>query len=62
MGAAPVTNRTPAPIASVITDISHAAFLAGMHDAFLAGAGVALAGAGIALIIRRGDGAAAGAH
>jgi EmrB/QacA subfamily drug resistance transporter len=61
VGVAPVTNRTPAPIASVITDISHAAFLAGMHDAFLVGAGVALAGAGIALFTGRGTGATAGA-
>ncbi len=59
MGVAPVTNRTPARIATVITDISHRAFLAGMHDAFLVAAGVALAGAVIALITKRGTGTAA---
>jgi EmrB/QacA subfamily drug resistance transporter len=59
VGVAPVTNRTPAQIATVITDISHRAFLAGMHDAFLVAAGVALAGAVIALITKRGNGTAA---
>jgi hypothetical protein len=54
-----VAGSTPAQIATVITDISHRAFLAGMHDAFLVAAGVALAGALIALITKRGNGAAA---
>ncbi|HEY9242971.1 MAG TPA: MFS transporter [Streptosporangiaceae bacterium] len=61
VGVAPVTHSTPPQIATVITDISHAAFLAGMHNAFLVGAGVALAGAVIGLITKRGSGAA-GAH
>jgi hypothetical protein len=43
----------------VITQISHATFTAGMHNAFLVGAAVALAGAGIALIPRKGTGTAA---
>jgi hypothetical protein len=43
----------------VIIQISHATFTAGMHNAFLAGAAVALAGAAIALITGRGTGTAA---
>jgi hypothetical protein len=43
----------------VITQISHATFTAGMHNAFLAGAAVALAGAGLALITRKDTGTAA---
>ncbi len=61
VGIAPVPHGTPAQAASAITRISHAAFTAGMHSAFLVGAAVALAGAVIALITRRGN-AAAGAH
>jgi predicted MFS family arabinose efflux permease len=61
VGAAPVTASTPPQVASVITGISHAAFMAGMHDAFLVAAAVALAGALIALLTRAGNGGA-GAH
>jgi EmrB/QacA subfamily drug resistance transporter len=59
VGVAPVTQHTPAPVASVITHISHATYTAGMHNAFLAAAAVALAGAGIALITRKGHPTAA---
>jgi EmrB/QacA subfamily drug resistance transporter len=58
VGVAPVTHSTPPQIASVITDISHATFVAGMHSAFLVGAGGALAGAVIALITKPGNGGA----
>jgi EmrB/QacA subfamily drug resistance transporter len=58
VGAAPVTASTPRPVASVITDISHATFASGMHTAFLVAAAVALAGAFIGLLTRRGNGAA----
>jgi len=58
VGVAPVTHSTPPQIARVITDISHATFVAGMHSAFLVGAGVALAGAVIALITKPGSGGA----
>jgi EmrB/QacA subfamily drug resistance transporter len=58
---APVTHSTPAQAASVITQISQATFTAGMHNAFLVGAAVALAGAAIALITKRGN-PTAGAH
>jgi EmrB/QacA subfamily drug resistance transporter len=61
VGAAPVTRGTPPQIASLLTDLSHAAFAAGMHTAFLVAAAVALAGAFLALVVRRGNGAA-GAH
>jgi hypothetical protein len=58
VGAAPVTHSTPARAAGVITQISHDTFVAGMHNAFLVAAAVALAGALIALITKRGNGAA----
>ena len=58
VGVAPVTRSTPHQLASAITDISHATFVSGMHSAFLVAAAVALAGAVIALLTRRGDGAA----
>jgi EmrB/QacA subfamily drug resistance transporter len=59
VGVAPVTHSTPARAAGVITQISHATFTAGMHNAFLVGAAVALAGAATALITRKGTGTAA---
>jgi len=62
VGAAPVTSSTPPQIASVITDISHATFAAGMHTAFLVAAAVALAGAVIGLLIRPGTTAVEGAR
>jgi hypothetical protein len=59
VGVAPVPAGTPASAAGAITQISHATFTAGMHNAFLVGAAVALAGAGIALITKKGTGTAA---
>jgi len=59
VGAAPVTASTPHQVAGVITDISHATFASGMHTAFLVAAAVALAGAVIGLLTRRGNGEAA---
>ncbi len=61
VGVAPVTAGTPPQIADTITQISHAAFMSGMHAAFLVAAVVALAGAVIGLLTKRGNGAA-GAH
>jgi EmrB/QacA subfamily drug resistance transporter len=58
VGVTPVPAGTPAHAAGAITQISHAAFTAGMHNAFLVAAAVALAGAGIALITKKGTGAA----
>ena len=54
-----MTSHTPPQLASEITRISHATFTAGMHNAFLGAAAVALAGAVIALITRRGTDTAA---
>ena len=59
IGAAPVTGNTPSQLAGEITRISHATFTAGMHNAFLVAAAVALAGAVIALITRRRTGTTA---
>ena len=59
VGVAPVPAGAPAQVAGVITQISHATFTAGMHNAFLVGAAVALAGAATALITRRGTRTAA---
>jgi EmrB/QacA subfamily drug resistance transporter len=56
VGAAPVTSSTPRPVAAAITDISHATFASGMHTAFGVAAAVALAGAAIGLLTRRGSG------
>ena len=61
VGAAPVTRGTPPQVASLLTDLSHATFAAGMHTAFLVAAAVALAGAFLALVVRGGSGTA-GAH
>ena len=58
VGAAPVTRNTPPQLAAEITRISHVTFVAGMHNAFVVAAAVALAGALIALITKRGNGAA----
>jgi len=55
VGMAPVTDGTPRQLASVITHISHVTFVSGMHAAFLVAAAVALAGAVIGLLTRRGD-------
>jgi len=54
VGVAPVAKGTPAPPARVITEVGHAAFASGMHTAFLVGAAVALAGALVALLTKRG--------
>jgi hypothetical protein len=58
VGVAPGPPGTPAKAAGVITQISHATFTAGMHNAFLIGAAVVLAGADIALITGKGTGTA----
>jgi hypothetical protein len=59
--AAPVPHGTPAAVAATITHVSHNAFVSGMHTAFLVAAVVALTGAVLALLTKRGDGAE-GAH
>jgi hypothetical protein len=59
VGAALVTAGTLPRIAGVITRLSRAAFMSGRHAAFLVAAAVALAGAVIGLLVRRGNGTAA---
>jgi EmrB/QacA subfamily drug resistance transporter len=58
VGVAPVTRNTPPHVAATITQISHDTFVSGMHNAFLVAAVVALAGALVALITKRGNSAA----
>jgi EmrB/QacA subfamily drug resistance transporter len=60
VGAAPVTASVPHQIAATITQISHDTFTSGMHAAFLVAASVALAGALIGQLTRKGSGAAEG--
>jgi hypothetical protein len=55
VGMAPLSHGTPRELASVITHISHVTFVSGMHAAFLVAAAVALAGAVIGMLTRRGD-------
>jgi hypothetical protein len=61
VGVAPVPHGTPAAVAATITQISHNTFVSGMHAAFLVAAVVALAGAVLALLTKRGD-STEGAH
>ena len=53
VGVAPMPPGTPAPLADLITAVSHATFVSGMSAAFLVAAIVALGGAGIATLARR---------
>ncbi|MEW2306045.1 MFS transporter [Streptomyces sp. NPDC006655] len=54
VGVAPVTPKTPAPVVEVITNITHHAFMDGMHLAFVAAGVVALVGAAIGLLTKQG--------
>jgi EmrB/QacA subfamily drug resistance transporter len=54
VGVAPVTENTPHEVAQAITAVTHATFLSGMTAAFAVAAIVALGGAVIALLTRRG--------
>jgi EmrB/QacA subfamily drug resistance transporter len=60
-GVAPVPKGTPEPAAHAITSGSHLAFMDGFHTSLLVGAVVALAAAGVALLVRRGERPAEGA-
>jgi EmrB/QacA subfamily drug resistance transporter len=53
-GFAPVRPETPAPLAHVIADGSHAAFMAGLQTSMVVAAGAAAVGAVLALFVRRG--------
>ena len=54
VGVAPVTSGTPAPVASAITQISHATFVSGMSASFVTAAVVALVAVVIAAFTKRG--------
>jgi hypothetical protein len=54
VGVAPVPHGAPAPVATAITNVSHATFVSGMSAAFITAAIVALAGAVLALLTKRG--------
>ncbi|MFE9877155.1 MFS transporter [Streptomyces sp. NPDC005784] len=62
VGAAPVTEDTPAAIAAQITDVAHNTFISGMSLACLVASGVAVVAVFVALLTKRGENAeAAGA-
>jgi hypothetical protein len=61
VGVAPVTAGTPGRVAEAITTVTHATFISGMSAAFTVAAAVALAGAVIALLAKRGKHATEGA-
>jgi EmrB/QacA subfamily drug resistance transporter len=54
VGVAPVPHGAPAPVATAITNVSHATFVSGMSAAFITAAIVALAGAVLAVLAKRG--------
>jgi predicted MFS family arabinose efflux permease len=54
VGVAPVPHGTPPQMATAITSVSHATFVSGMSAAFIVAAAVALAGAVIAVLAKRG--------
>jgi hypothetical protein len=49
-----VTSSTPPRVAGAIAGVTHGTFVSGMNAAFLVASIVALAGAAIALLTRRG--------
>ncbi|MFD8203199.1 MFS transporter [Streptomyces sp. NPDC003470] len=61
VGAAPVPEGTPAPIAAKIADVAHDTFISGMSLASLVAAGVAAVAVLVAFLTKRGDNAEAGA-
>lgn len=58
VGVAPVRNGTPAQVAAAIADVTHATFVSGMTAAFFVACIVAIGGALIALLTRKGHAAA----
>jgi EmrB/QacA subfamily drug resistance transporter len=54
VGVAPVPHGAPSQLATAITNVSHATFVSGMSASFLVAAAVALAGAFVALLAKRG--------
>jgi hypothetical protein len=58
VGVAPTPKGVPPQIAATITDVIHSTFVSGMTASFLVACVVAVAGALIALLVRKGDRAA----
>jgi hypothetical protein len=58
VGVAPTPKGTPPQIAAAVTDVIHSTFISGMTASFLVACVVAVAGALIALLVRKGDRAA----
>jgi hypothetical protein len=58
VGVAPAQEGVPPQIAATIADVIHSTFISGMTASFLVACVVAVAGALIALLTRRGDQAA----
>jgi hypothetical protein len=58
VGVAPVQRGTPAQIAATIADVTHASFISGMTASFGTACIVAVGGALIALLTRKGESAA----
>jgi EmrB/QacA subfamily drug resistance transporter len=58
VGVAPAPTGVPPQIAATITDVIHSTFVSGMTASFLVACVVAVAGALIALLVRKGDRAA----
>jgi EmrB/QacA subfamily drug resistance transporter len=58
VGVAPAQQGVPPQIAAAITDVIHSTFISGMTASFLVACVVAVAGALIALLVRKGDRAA----
>jgi len=61
VGAAPVGHGMPAQVADLVTNVVHTTFISGMNAAFMVASVVALAGAVIALLTRRGRAVEGGA-
>jgi EmrB/QacA subfamily drug resistance transporter len=57
VGVAPLQKGIPAQVATAITDVTHSVFVSGMTASFLVAAFVAIAGALIALLTRKGSAA-----
>ncbi|MFD3697542.1 DHA2 family efflux MFS transporter permease subunit [Streptomyces sp. NPDC058646] len=61
VGLAPVTSKTPEPVAEVITGVAHDTFVSGMSTGFTVAGAVAVLAAVVACFTKRGENAAAGA-
>jgi EmrB/QacA subfamily drug resistance transporter len=55
VGVAPVQKGVPAQLEALMANVAHSAFISGMNASFLVASAVAVAGALIALLVRRGQ-------